>query len=118
MAKITSKLTEIVHTLNPITPDAVVSGALVSKDHVLKIDYYFPDGLLTTMKKSFIVCDASYLFRDKDDYSKDWAKTMKAFHADEKKYETELRKKARYQNYLELKKEFEKPSKQKKAPAV
>lgn len=101
------KLEEIVKELNPIgTSCALISGIEVH-DNVLTIHYTDVNRFAIRSKRGFIVCDVSYLHRDKEDYLKDWKKTMNVFCAREKKLEEKKNKEYRRQRYLELKEEFD-----------
>ena len=101
------KLEEIVKELNPIGASrALISGVEVH-DNVLTIHYTDVNRLAIRPRRGFIVCDVSYLHRDKEDYLKDWKKTMNVFRAREKKLEEKKNKEYRRQRYLELKEEFD-----------
>ena len=101
------KLEEIVKELNPIgTSCALISGVEVH-DNVLTIHYTDVNRFAIRSRRGFVVCDVSYLHRDKEDYLKDWKKMMSVFYAREKRLEEKKNKEYRRQRYLELKEEFE-----------
>jgi hypothetical protein len=101
------KLEEILHTLIPIGASCSLISGVEMHDNVLTIHYMNVNHFAIRPTRVFVICDGSYLYRDKEDYLKDWKKTMNVFCAREKKLEEKQRREFRYQHYLELKEEFD-----------
>lgn len=101
------KLEEILHTLIPIGTSCSLISGVEMHDNVLTIHYMNVNRFAIRSTRGFVICDGSYLYRDKEDYLKDWKKTMNVFCAREKKLEEKQHREFRYQHYLELKEEFE-----------
>ena len=106
-AQVYKKLEEIVKELDPIgTSCALISGVEVH-DNVLTIHYTNVNRFAIRSRRGFVMCDVSYLHRDKEDYLKDWKKMMSVFYSREKRLEEKKYKEYRRQCYLELKEEFD-----------